>query len=87
MGNNYPQNLPDEYRPISAWGYFGLQLLFTIPIVGFILLIVFSFGASRNRNLKSFARSYWCWLLICAIIAAITVIVILAIGASLSSMF
>ena len=26
--NGYPDELPLEYKPISAWGYFGYQLLF-----------------------------------------------------------
>lgn len=35
-------NIPNEYKPISAWGYFGYNILFSIPIIGFIFLIVFS---------------------------------------------
>ena len=61
------QSIPPEYAPISMWGYFGYELLFAIPCVGFILLIVFSFSAS-NVNLKNFARSYFCFLIIIAII-------------------
>ena len=51
-------NIPAEYRPISMWGYFGYQLLFSIPVVGFIMLIICSF--SRNINKRNFARSYFC---------------------------
>ena len=53
-------NIPIEYKPISAWGYFGYQLLFAVPLVGLILLIVFSLGGTRNINLRNFARSYFC---------------------------
>ena len=49
--------IPDEYKPISMWGYFGYELLFSIPLVGFIVLLVFSFGGTQNENLKNFARS------------------------------
>ena len=43
-------NIPNEYKPISAWGYFGYNILFSIPIIGFIFLIVFSFDSSNiNR--------------------------------------
>ena len=62
-------NIPEEYRPISMWGYFGYQLLFAIPLVGFVLIIVFSFGATPNQNLRNFARSYFCLLIIAAAIA------------------
>ena len=68
--------LPDEYRPISMWGYFGYELLFSIPIVGFILLLVFSFGGTKNVNLRNFARSYFCFL----IVVVILVIFIAVIG-------
>ena len=44
--NNQVNNIPEEYRPISMWGYFGYEILFSIPCVGFILLLVFSFGLS-----------------------------------------
>lgn len=64
MANNIPDNIPEEYRPISMWGYFGYELLFSIPCVGFILLIIFSVGGTKNINLRNFARSYFCFLLI-----------------------
>ena len=75
MANDY-NNLPDEYRPISRWGYFGYEILFSIPIVGFILLLVFSFGGTKNVNLRNFARSYFCFL----IVVVILVIIIAVIG-------
>lgn len=64
MDNQNNQNIPEELKPISMWGYFGYEILFAIPIVGLILLIVFSFGGTRNVNLKNFARSYFCFLII-----------------------
>ena len=75
-------NIPAEYRPISMWGYFGYQLLFSIPVVGFILLIICSF--SRNINKRNFARSYFCYTIICftvfAVALAIAMAVLLATG-------
>lgn len=80
----YPNNnvgfnesmIPEEYRPISMWGYLGYQILFAIPCVGLILLLVFSFGGTKNKNLKNFARSYFCVL----IIAVVLVAIIMAVG-------
>ena len=51
------KNLPYEYKPISMWGYFGYEILFSIPFIGFILLLVFSFGGTKNINIRNFARS------------------------------
>jgi len=63
----------EDYTPISMWGYFGYELLFSIPCVGFIALIIFSFGGSKNVNVKNFARSYFCFLIIAVIFAAILI--------------
>lgn len=72
MDNN---NIPSNYKPLSAWAYFGYQLLFSIPLVGFILLIVFSFS-NDNINRRNFARSYFCTLLL----AVIIIIIMFALG-------
>ena len=74
--------IPPEYKPLSGWAYFGWQLLFAIPLVGFILLIVFACGGTHNINLRNFARSYFCALLIAAILAVIGIILTLVFGAS-----
>ena len=63
-------HLPEQYRPLSPWAYFGLQLLFCIPVVGFVFLIVFSFSRG-NINRRNFARSYFCVYVIIGIILLI----------------
>ncbi len=73
MGNNNDlTSIPPEYKPISMWGYFGYELLFSIPFIGFIVLIVFAISA-RNINLRNFARSYFCFLIIFLIIIGIAI--------------
>ena len=52
-----------DNKPISMWGYFGYQILFALPVVGWILVIVFAF-ASPNVNVRNFARSYFCILIV-----------------------
>ena len=73
-------NIPAEYKPISMWGYLGYEILFSIPVIGFICLIIFSFAPS-NKNVKNFARSYFC----VAIIAVVIIIVLFAIGIATNS--
>ena len=71
-GNQFNENnVPAEYQPISMWGYFGYELLFSIPCIGLILLLVFSFGGTKNKNLQNFARSYFCLLIVVAVIVLI----------------
>lgn len=62
--------IPAEYTPISMWGYFGYEILFSIPLIGWICVIVFAISAS-NQNLKNFARSQFCLLIIVLILTVI----------------
>lgn len=62
-----PSDIPEEYKPISMWGYFGYEILFSIPLVGFILLCIFAFGGTKNKNVKNFARSYFCFFIVVVI--------------------
>ncbi|MGN0709140.1 MAG: hypothetical protein ACI4LM_02720 [Anaerovoracaceae bacterium] len=64
----------DDYEPISMWGYFGYEILFSIPVVGWIILIIKAVSA-RNVNVRNFARSYFCFL----IIAIAVIIMILSV--------
>lgn len=64
-----------DYTPISMWGYFGYEILFSIPCIGLILLLVFSFGGTKNINLRNFARSFFCIFILAIVIALIIVIV------------
>ena len=56
-------------RSISSWGYVGYSILFIIPVIGFLLLIILSF--SKNTNVRSYARSYWCRLVLAIFLIAI----------------
>ena len=67
------------------WGYFGYELLFAIPLVGFIVLLVFAFGGTRNKNLKNFARSYFCAMIVAVIIIVILAFVLGGLGYAIGS--
>ena len=66
-------NIPEKYRPITMWGYFGYQVLFSIPVVGFVFLVVYALGGTKNVNKRNFARSHFCYLLILIVIMAVLV--------------
>lgn len=55
------------------WGYFGYEILFSIPIIGFIVLVVLSING-KNQNVKNFARSYFCFSIIVLILLVILVV-------------
>lgn len=69
-----------KYKPLSPWAYFFYQILFSIPVVGFIFLIVFSISGA-NINRRNFARSYWCALALMLIL--IIILSVLGVGAGL----
>jgi len=66
-----------EYKPIGMWGYIGYEILFALPVVGLILAIILSF-APENKNLKNFARSYFCWIIVGIILSIIMLIFVAA---------
>jgi hypothetical protein len=48
-------------------------VLFSIPVVGFVFLVVYALGGTKNVNKRNFARSYFCYLLILIVIMAVLV--------------
>ena len=77
--NNTTNNIPNEYKPLSPWAYVGYNLLFSIPLVGFIMMIVFAFDSS-NINRRNYARSFFCAMLIGIIIAIVLMIILFGIA-------
>ena len=62
--------LPEKYRPIGHWEYFGLTLLFLIPVIGWVIMFVLSFRNS-NINRRNFAMSFLCFFLLFGVAALI----------------
>lgn len=53
-----PENTRDavRYAPVSTGAFFGYKILYGIPVIGWILCIVFSF-TQKNVNKRNFARA------------------------------
>lgn len=68
--------IPEKYTPISAWGYVGYQLLFSIPLIGLIILCIYAFGNTENINLKNYAKSYFCIMLVLIILIIVLAMLI-----------
>ncbi len=75
---------PEEYRPLGAWAYFGYSILFSIPLIGLIVNLVFCFS-DGNINRRNYARSFWCAYLFVAIFAIAAFVVMTALGISADS--
>lgn len=90
--NYYPQS-PEDYAKksvVSTGAFFGLNLLFSLPAVGWIICLVMAF-APQNQNIKNFARSKLIWIAIGIILGIIAGVIFSAlfneIGADMDSYF
>ncbi len=81
INNTTNNGVPDNMRLMGAWAYVGYSLLYAIPIVGFIFLIIHSCQSS-HLNRRSYARSYWCWLIIAAAVFVVLLVLVLILGSS-----
>ncbi len=68
---------PQQFAPLSPWSYFWHSVLFGIPIVGWIFLIIDCF-TTTNYNLRSFARSYFCYAVLVLIVVLIVAVAVSA---------
>lgn len=48
---------PEKVNPLATWKFIGMFILNGIPVIGLIMVLVWSFSSSFNRNTKSFARA------------------------------
>jgi Na+/proline symporter len=58
-------------EPMSVKDWFVTILISAIPLVGFIMLLVWAFDASTNTNKKNWAKASLLWMLIWVVLAVI----------------
>ena len=68
------QRLPRKYRPIGAWGYLFLSILYAIPVIGWIFLVAHAFS-DKNIVRRSFARCYF-WTFVITVVAAVALSIV-----------
>ena len=68
----------DKFRPMSSWGHIGYDFLFRIPLLGLIMLFVFSFNDDYIAR-RNYARSKFCKFLVLLPIYIIMIIILAAI--------
>lgn len=59
-----------KFAPLTPWEYFGLTLLFCVPIVGLVFLVFFSVS-KKNENRRTYARACCLMMAFLAIIIGI----------------
>jgi len=76
----YAQPAADPTTKVASTGtYFGLMLLFALPIIGFIACIIMAF-APKNKNIKHFARAMLIWTIIGLVIGGLLVAGLMALS-------
>ena len=79
-------DIPAEYKPVNMWGYYGLSILLKLPVIGFICTFIFAF-APKNKNIKNYARSYFCeWIITAIVVILVLVLILFAGGAILTAL-
>ena len=48
---------PSEYKPLTIGDWIATQLLLMIPLVGFVLLLVWAFSSDTHPSKKSFCQA------------------------------
>lgn len=65
------KGMPDKTGEVVSVGtYFGLTVLFAIPVIGLIASIITIF-VSKNKNVKNYAKAMSIWLVICLLIGSL----------------
>ena len=83
---NQPQNygsVPANRQPLGIGSYIGMFILTAIPIVGFIMLMVWAFGGGVNLNKKNYARASLILSLIAIGISLMITLIIVVVGGTL----
>lgn len=88
QGNSGNQNMTDhsgmDQTPMTMGDWVLTILAMMLPCVGIILYLVWAFGKSGNVNRRNFCRA---WLIIYAILMALSVLLIVVLGFSTVSLF
>jgi len=63
-----------RWATIGTWGWFGIFLLLSIPLVNLIFLICWSFGGAKKQVKQSFARATLIYMLLTAILSVVCAI-------------
>ena len=78
---NYYSQSPEDYAQnavVTTGAFFGLNLLFSLPAIGWIICLIMSF-APKNKNIKNFARSKLIWIAIGIILGIIAGVIFSAV--------
>jgi len=74
-------------RVMTVGGWMGVFLLMMIPLVNFILVLVWAFGGDVNRNKQNFVRAYILLFIILTLVYILLMGLLLLTGAVATDFF
>lgn len=80
---NAPLPPGSKYEPITTGGYIGIMLLMMLPLINFILLLVWACGGCRKVNKTNFARAMLVVMLAGLVLSGIAFLIFGSISGSL----
>lgn len=80
---NAPLPPGSKYEPITTGGYIGIMLLMMLPLINFILLLVWACGGCRKVNKTNFARAMLVVMLAGMVLSGIAFLIFGSISGSL----
>jgi hypothetical protein len=86
QGNTAMQNpaVDEISTPLTLGNYIVMMIVSAIPVVGFIMLLIWSFSGNTNINKKNYARAA---LIMMIVVGILSIIVGGAMMAAIASMF
>ena len=65
-----PAREQPQDNAVGTGAFFGLILLFSLPVIGWLVCIILAFSA-KNRNIRNFSRAMLIWLVIALVIGIV----------------
>ena len=74
-------------KPVSVGEWMGAMFVSFIPIIGFIMILVWAFGKSGNKSKSNYFKAVLIWSIIGTVIGIIVSVIMIAAGYSLSNLY
>ena len=67
--------LPSQLKPVSVGAFFGYSILFSLPFIGFIMLLVVALCPAFKKSLRNYAKSILLMIVLAVLFVVLTVFV------------
>jgi hypothetical protein len=81
MNDDY--SLSSSYDVLSSWGFAGSMIVMSLPIVGFIITIIWASGGATNLSRRNLARGYLILMGLGILFSIVLVLIMISAGISL----